>query len=372
MITHLPPDTGPTRHGRAGEERRAALAPRTPAAAAQRSSADRLNAGPRVSAQLALAQTLNRAPAVARLAERGAALSRARTPEAGPVAQRFPWTTTALGVAGGAYLGSYLDPFLPARVGSIGGGVLGGVLGSLAPGLTRRSLSRGWAPEALRQWSFWGEVNQEGDDARTFHTPRSLADQLAEQSTAFDDLRNRARESVSDVHDRELGYVSRGGSYSGSFRKGEISIDTDDHPSVALANVVFETANAAQSGFFEQVRKDYEDDSIMKKGLDHYADLLQRDAADMDPYRNKYESGDKVDRRVLLQEWGEYKSLQLARDALVDVRKGLKGKTSIDRWEKGLWGELLNERTFEGYYDLRGVEHGSQVEHALRESSKNQ
>jgi hypothetical protein len=149
-----------------------------------------------------------------------------------------------------------------------------------------------------------------------------------------------------------------------------VRIDEDRHPAVSVPNLVFETANAAQTGFFDRVRRDHEDGSIRKKGLDHYAGLLGRDVGEMKQFAGEYEKGDAITRRALVQEWGEWNSLQLARAALKEVRGGLTGRTATDEWEKAGWDALLELEGFGDYYDLRGQDHRPAVESALRRQAE--
>jgi hypothetical protein len=316
---------------------------------------------PRGQAQMELAQALNGRPSVLAHTRRAQALSAAR----GPVAQRFPWerATAVGGMTAGAYLGSYLDPVLPYYLGTLGGGLLGGVGGYLAPSFTRWLLSKPLAQE----------INRDDRRYRTWNTPQQLADQLAASSTAFRELRAMANEAVRTAYGKDLSYEAapEGLGSSAAYGQGTVRVDESYHPSVTVQNLVFETANAAQTAFFNQVRADWQDDSILEKSLQHYAEMLDRDPGELGGLAEEYAEGDKHQRRSLLQEWGEWESLELARDALGQLHGMFESETAEMFWDLG-FGRRLGLKSFGEYYEEYGRGHRAAVEKSFTGSKKEQ
>lgn len=321
-----------------------------------------LNGSARVRSQAALGDVLARGPATTSLVgartlqRRGVAPAVVqRAPQAVVQRDLLDWASAGGGAAAGAYLGSYLDPFLPLGLGTLGGALVGGVGGYLA--------GRWLVPRPL-----WGEVNQPGRDYRTWSGPRTLADQLTASSPEFRDLRGRATAAVRRGYGRGLEYgamdTSRGAAHSAGYKEGRISVDAANHPAVTVQNLVFETANAAQTGFFDQVRADYEDGSLAERTLEHYAGLLRRPAAELAAFAEEYRDGGLEARRSLLQEWGEWNSLQLARRTFDQISGRFTGETAQDYWGLG-FGPLLELQDFDEYYRERGEDHRDQVQRAL-------
>lgn len=335
-----------------------AMARRGPATAAQLQTVQRLQQRPQVQRQLRLAETLNQRGAVRHLTQRQQALS----PAGGAVIQRFPWGRTALagaGALGGAYLGSYLDTVLPYSLGTLGGGAVGGLGGFFLPSLTRWALSK----------DLDTEINQANRSYKTWNSPQNLADQLASSSPEFRQLRRMAQTAVRNVYGKALTYeagdTGKTGGHTAAFSDGTVWIDESFHPSVTVQNLIFETANAAQSTFFAQVRADWQDGSILESSLGHYAELLGRKPGELGKTLvSEYQDGDKNQRRSLLQEWAEWNSLELARAAFGQLAGRFRDETAQMFWESG-FKQRLDLKAFGEYYQEFGERHRAGVEKAI-------
>jgi hypothetical protein len=211
----------------------------------------------------------------------------------------------------------------------------------------------------------WDEVNHPERGHKGWNTPGMLADKLARSSPAFQQLRQQADVAVQGTRGRDLAYQSGGsGSHTAGYADGKVRIAAS-HPAMAAQNIVFETANAAQTRFFDQVESDHLDKSITGKDIAHYAALLGRPAGELDAFADEYDKGDAIKRRSLLQEWAEWNSLALSRTALEDIRKNMKGATANELWEEG-FGSVIQHKDFNAYYKARGRAHRTSVELALR------
>lgn len=324
---------------------------------------DRLNARSSVQMQQSMANDLDQRANVIVQHQACDALNM-QSQENAPI-QMNGWDLGSLGVglAGGAYLGSYLDSFVPYKLGSVGGGLLGGLLGYLAPSVVR----------GFMYGKPWDEVNRE-DSYRTGRSPQTLADQLMGSSTEFANLRDRAEREVSDTYDKDLqygGFNVDNPMFPGAYKEENVMLDTAQHPAIMMQHMIFETANAAQAGFFAKVLQDYEDSSVSEKSLNEYGELLGRDPNEIpEKLRLEYEKGSPAERRTLLQEWAEYNSLELARPVFNQVHDQFRSSTAQDYRDKVFDPVLALSDSFESYYDIRGQDHREAVLKALVESEK--
>lgn len=332
-----------------------------------------LDRSARVRSQGGLRAALDRSPRVVAEAQRGEALGaralqrQPAAPGATPVVQRALSRSGRSVVRGGATLagatglGYALSGFgLP---GILGGGLVGGLAGYLAPDLVR------WA----RSGNVWDEVNRGDRDYRTHNTPQNLADQLARESSAFRALRTRASDEVRDVHGRGLSYQAAAddvGGHSAAYGHGIVRVDEDSlGPAFTVQNLIFETANAAQSRFFETLRADYANGSMGGKTIQHYAKLLGRNPDELGGLADAYGSADLEERRSILQEWGEWNSLELSRATFKQIAPRFKSGNAQDALELG-FGPRLAARSFGAYYKDFGEDHRSSVLHSLRKNKQ--
>lgn len=264
------------------------------------------------------------------------------------------------GLGAGAYYGSAFGP-----LGTLGGGVLGGALGYYAPSALR------W----LRSGKLWDEVNRDERDYRTWNTPQNLADQLARSSPQFRALRALADKEVRRTHGRALAYsgdAQKTGGHSAVYGGGTVYVDEESyHPATTAQNLVFETANAAQTRFFDTLRADYADGSLADKSLAHYGELLGRKPGELGTLAEEYAHATLEARRSLLQEWAEWNSLELSRAAFQDIAPHFESDTAQDQWAVG-FGPRLAARNFTEYYTDFGEDHRQQVQHALERAKLKQ
>ncbi len=354
---------GPTQRRRSSRERDGA--PASPGHARANSAAPlqaALDRSARVSAQSELRASLDRSPRVVAETQRGAVLgARAvqRRATTGPVVQRALNRTGRRVVRGGTTLGGALGLGYALSgfglPGIIGGGLVGGLTGYLAPDLVR------WA----RAGNIWTEVNNDDPRHRSWNTPANLADQLTRDSSEFRSLREKAVHSVRSVHNRSLSYESADdniGGHSAAYGKGVVRIDEEQSsPAVSVQNLVFETANAAQSEFFDQLRADYENGAMTGRTLQHYGNLLGRDPKELGKLADEYTSADLRARRGLLQEWGEWASLELARKTFQQISPRFKSEAAQWQWDEG-FGQRLSAKDFSDYYERFGHSHRKSVE----------
>jgi hypothetical protein len=358
MKTHAQRDVA----GRAAVQRRRAA--HASAAAPLQAALDR---SARVSTQDGLRAALDRSPRVVADAQRGEALTaravqrRPAHPGSTPVVQRALNRTgrravrgsTTLAGAGG--LGYALSGFgLP---GVLAGAAVGGLAGYFAPDLVR------WA----RAGNIWDEVNQDDPRHRSWNTPGNLADQLTRDSPRFRALRRDAQREARAVHGRDLSYEAADdniGGHTAAYGGGVVRIDEEQSsPAVSVQNLVFETANAAQSRFFDTLRADYDNGSMAGKSLREYGDLLGRDPRELGVLAKEYETTtDLRVRRAILQEWAEWNSLELARATFTEIAPRFTSDTAQFWLEQGFGGKL-GARDFADYYERFGHAHRASVEH---------
>jgi hypothetical protein len=221
--------------------------------------------------------------------------------------------------------------------------------------------------KVVQRNGIWDEVNVEFGSKPTF-SPEEYAQGLTEDSGEFSELREQANEQMQDLYGTDLKYKPKpkkgGGTSEAYFKDDSVYFNMEGHPAMILANVIFETANAAQAGSFLQVENDYKSGAIMEKTPGDYGfdDLGKK-------LTGEYESGDAETRRAIIQERFEWRSFSLAKPTFLKVKKEmLKQEKSKDMYGVyfAAFDHMLGMKSFEEYYDEYGHTHRSAVEGVLR------
>ncbi|HEX5551609.1 MAG TPA: CFI-box-CTERM domain-containing protein [Chitinophagaceae bacterium] len=221
--------------------------------------------------------------------------------------------------------------------------------------------------QVVQREGIWDEV-QAGFGSKTETPVNEFAENLTRESPEFEELRGKANEEIQIHHHKDLEYKPKpkkgGGTSEAYFKDDATYFNMDGHPAMILSNIIFETANAAQSGAFIRVEGEYKSGEIMEKSPDDYGfdDLGGK-------LMREYETGDAATRCSIIQERLEWNSFILARPTFLRV------KGEMTRTKKGaeIYGvyfaafdHMLEMNSFEEYYNEYGRIHRNAVEGVLR------
>ncbi len=213
----------------------------------------------------------------------------------------------------------------------------------------------------------WDEVNV-GFGSKTDLDPETFAQGLTEGSEEFAALRESANEQTQEHFGEDLKYKPKpkkgGGTSEAYFKDDSAYFNMEGHPAMILSNLIFETANAAQTGSFIQVESDYKSGAIMKKSPKDYGfeDLG-------DKLTQEYEKGDGETRRSIIQERFEWNSFILAKPSFLKVKGEMKKQEKSKEMYSiyfAAFDHMLTMSTFEEYYNEYGHIHRNAVEGVLR------
>jgi hypothetical protein len=219
----------------------------------------------------------------------------------------------------------------------------------------------------VQREGIWDEtsVNSSG---RTELTADEYAEGLTRDSKEFSKLRDTANEQINKHYGRNLDYKNKpengGGSSEAYFKDDSVYFNMEGHPAMILANLIFETANAAQAGNFINVEADYKSGAIMNKSPNDYGfDDLGKKLSD------EYADGDAETRRAIVQERFEWHSFTLAtpsfKKAKTEMAKEEQSKKMYEMFFAA-FDHMLDMNSFEEYYDEYGWRHRKSVEGELR------
>lgn len=221
-----------------------------------------------------------------------------------------------------------------------------------------KALGDGAAP--VQRESVIDEANR-GYTHKSELSPQGMADSLTTEVQEFADLRGAADAETQEQFGKPLGYKTTPKGQvatSAHFKEGQAYFARNAALGQTLSNIIFETANAAQSGRFAQVESDYNSGALLTKApTDYGVTDLPADLAD------EYRLGDGATRRSLLQERMEYDSLMMSAPAIRATFAKLTDETA--RVPFDLMIDFL-DMDFAAYYEARGKAHRSLVENAIR------
>jgi hypothetical protein len=221
------------------------------------------------------------------------------------------------------------------------------------------------SPKPLSQ-----EVNK-GSKYRTGSSPETMADQLETESDAFHLLRDAANLETNAAYSKDLTYEAKPtsgpkGTGPAYFKEGTAFFDMKgEHPSVQLTNIVFETANAAQSRKFDTLEADFKSGAILRKSLTDYGVPSGTLSVELE---NEYRDGDAAARRSLVQEVYEWGSYELAKQSFTDLDRIF--TTSSAKEAMLSWNSFASYDNFMTYYKASGYKHRRAVEGAIRNATK--
>ncbi len=219
----------------------------------------------------------------------------------------------------------------------------------------------------IQRAEIWDEASV-GFGAKTKLIPEVYAQNLTEESEEFATLRGAANEQTQKFFGKNLNYKSKpkkgGGTSEAYFKDDSAYFNMEGHPAMILSNIIFETANAAQSGAFIQVENDYKSGILMEKSI---ADYGFDDIGDA--LATQYEQGDGETRRSIIQERYEWKSFILAKPTFLKVKGEMqKNEKSKDMYDVyfAAFDHMLSMNSFDEYYEVFGHTHRKAVEGVLR------
>lgn len=215
--------------------------------------------------------------------------------------------------------------------------------------------------------SVWDEVDV-GFGQKTKLSPEAFAQDLTEESEEFAELRDAANKQTREHFRKDLSYKPKpkkgGGTSEAYFKDDATYFNMEGHPAMILSNLIFETANAAQSGSFIQVESDYKTGEIMNKTPKDYGfeDLGEK-------LTKQYEIGDAEERRSIIQERFEWRSFVLAKPSFLKVKAEMQKKDKSKEMYSvyfATFDHMLSMNSFEEYYNEYGYMHKKSVEGVLR------
>jgi hypothetical protein len=200
-------------------------------------------------------------------------------------------------------------------------------------------------------------------------SPSTIADQLMGSSEAFSELRGVADKEVNETFGKKGGVEYKdkpktgGGTGPAYYKDGVTYFDPNAPMPATVLNIVFETANAAQAGKFQKVESDFDKGILMDIPMESYIDNPSLLGAYADDYNSP------ASKRSLIQEYYEWNSFLLAKNALADLSKQYTSEVASITWESS-FGEVLKCKNFEEYYKLSGNTHRKAVQGTLEQASK--
>ncbi|NKB81034.1 MAG: hypothetical protein GKS05_03905 [Nitrospirales bacterium] len=227
--------------------------------------------------------------------------------------------------------------------------------------------------EAIRQSSskvvqrdgLWDEVSKDLGQKPQIGAS-DFAESLTTESSEFSDLRKSASKETMTHHGKELEYKAKpkkgGGTSEAYFKDGTTFFNMEGHPAMILSNVIFETANAAQSGRFLEVEKDYQTGAILGKDPSDYGVTDLGDTLDQE-----YARGGKAERRSIIQERFEWDSFLLAKPTFLQIKPKIKKEIYFAAFD-----HMLQMKSFETYYETYGHIHRGAVEGVLKKIEQDQ